>query len=99
MAGMKDRWLDFALFVFASPILLARALRRAVERGRFVHTAMLEQIVCECGASVSLVGLWRCGCGFTYRGHLLRTCPVCHTVPILVRCYRCGVTTKLPEAS
>jgi hypothetical protein len=47
---------------------------------------------------VSLVGMWRCSCGnHVYRGHLLRLCPVCGTVPVVVRCYRCGVTTKLPD--
>ena len=99
MAGMKNKGFDFALFVFASPILLVLALRRGLERYRFFDLAMTPEIACECGAQVSLVGLWRCSCGFTYRGHLLRSCPVCQTIPCVVRCYRCGVTTKLPEAS
>jgi hypothetical protein len=60
---------------------------------------MAPAIVCECGAAVSLVNVWKCSCGFTYRGHLLRVCPVCKTIPRVVRCYACGVTTKLPEAS
>jgi formate dehydrogenase maturation protein FdhE len=99
MADMKDPWLDGLLFVLASPILLAQALKRAFERYRFFRLAMEAAIVCECGSTVSLVGIWRCSCGFTYRGHLLRPCPVCRTIPCVVRCYRCGVTTKLPEAS
>jgi len=99
MAGMKDSWVDPALFVLASPILLVRALQRASERYRFFRLAMAPAIVCECGGAVSLVGFWRCSCGFTYRGHLLRVCPVCGTIPCVVRCYRCGVTTKLPEVS
>jgi hypothetical protein len=99
MAAVKNPWFDSALFVFASPILAVLAGRRACERYRFFRLAMQGEIPCECGAVVSLVGLWRCSCGFTYRGHLLRTCPVCETTPCVVRCYRCGVTTKLPEPS
>jgi len=99
MAGMKNPWFDGALFVLASPILLILATRRALERWRFFEVAMQPAIACECGSPISLVGIWKCSCGFTYKGHLLRPCPVCATIPCVVRCYRCGVTTKLPEAS
>ena len=99
MAGMKNPWIDGALFVLASPVLAVKAGRRALERYRFFRLAMEPAIVCECGSTVSLVGFWRCSCGFTYRGHRLRLCPVCGTIPCVVRCYRCLVTTKLPEAS
>lgn len=99
MAGMKNIWVDGVLFVLASPILFMKWIRRAFERYRFFRLAMRSEIICQCGATVSLVGFWRCSCGFTYRGHLLRMCPVCKTIPCVVRCYRCGVTTKLPEAS
>ena len=99
MAMNKDHILDAALFIFASPILAVQAIRRAHERYCFFRLAMLSAMTCECGASVSLVGYWRCSCGFTYRGHLLRMCPVCGSIPCVARCYRCGVTTKLPESS
>jgi hypothetical protein len=99
MAGVKNYWVDGTLFMLASPVLAVKGMRRAIERYRFLRLAMAPAIVCECGAEVSLVGLWRCSCGFTYRGHLLRICPVCQTIPCVVRCYRCSVTTKLPEAS
>ena len=99
MAAMKDSFVDVALFVLASPILLFQALRRARERYRFFRLAMEPQMLCECGSEISLVGLWRRSCRFTYRGHLLRMCPGCQTIPCIVRCYRCGVTTKLPESS
>ena len=99
MAGVRNPWTDVALFVLASPVLAVKAVRRALQRYRFFRLAMEPAIVCECGATVSLVGFWQCSCGFTYRGHLLRLCPVCGTIPCVVRCYRCGVTTKLPEAS
>ena len=96
---MKESLLDCVLFVLSSPILAAQALRRAHERYRFFCLAMEPEMSCECGAPVSLVGYWRCSCGFTYRGHLLRVCPVCRSIPCVARCYRCGVTTKLPESS
>ena len=99
MAGMRDPWIDGALFVLASPILAVKAVRRALERYRFFRLATQPVVVCECGSEVSLVGFWKCSCGFCYRGHLLRVCPVCGSLPCVVRCYRCGVTTKLPEAS
>ena len=99
MAIMKDPWVDGVLFVLASPVLVVQALRRAFERYWFFRLAMRPAIVCECGSQVPLVGFWRCSCGFCYRGHLLRVCPVCGSLPCVVRCYRCGVTTKLPEAS
>jgi hypothetical protein len=96
---MNETLIDSVLFIFASPILLFQAARRARERFRFFRLAMEPRMLCECGTEISLVGLWRCSCSFTYKGHLLRACPVCQTIPFIVRCYRCGVTTKLPEAS
>jgi hypothetical protein len=99
MAAVKNPWIDALLFILASPVLMVLATRRARERYRFFRLAIAPEMVCECGSTISLVGLWRCSCGFTYRGHLLRTCPVCQSIPCVVRCYRCGVTTKFPEAS
>lgn len=97
MERMRVSGFDLALFVLASPVLLAQALKRQWERYAFVRLATEPAMRCECGSRISLVGLWQCSCQFTYRGHLLRACPVCGTVPCIVRCYRCGVTTKLPE--
>ena len=99
MASVRIPWVDGILFVLASPVLAAQAARRAIERYRFFRLAMTPAIVCECGAEVSLVGIWKCSCNYTYRGHLLRMCPVCGTIPCVVRCYECGVTIKLPEAA
>lgn len=99
MAMTKGRVFDCVLFVLASPVLTVQALRRAHERYRFFRLAMQPVMDCECGATVSLVGFWRCSCGFTYRGHLLRMCPVCGSIPCVARCYRCGITAKLPESS
>ena len=99
MATIDDAVVDGVLFVLASPILAVQSIRRLRMRYRFLHLAMEPEMTCECGGTLSLVGLWRCGCGFTYRGHLLRTCPMCESLPCVIRCYRCGVTTKLPEAA
>jgi hypothetical protein len=99
MAGVKNSWVDAALFVLASPILAFKAAKRAAESYHLFRLAMSPAIICECGAEVALVGIWKCSCKFTYRGHLLRVCPVCWTIPCVVRCYRCGLTTKLPEAA
>ena len=94
---MKSLLIDLGLWILASPIYVALALRRLARNYRFLRIASRPHIRCECGAEVSLVGLWRCSCGFTYRGHLLTVCPVCGSLPCVVRCYRCGVTTKLAE--
>ena len=95
---MRREWVgDCILFVLASPILFGHFLLRTWKHCRFLRMAAAPAVVCECGGRVSLVGIWRCSCGFTYRGHLLRVCPVCGSLPCVVRCYGCGVTTKLPE--
>ncbi len=97
MSILKRALWDVALFLLASPILAVIALHRALRRLRFFLVATRTEIRCECGAVVVLIGLWKCGCGFTYRGHLLTQCPVCSSVPCVARCYRCGVTSKLPD--
>ncbi len=99
MAAIKNPWVNLTILVLASPIILVQAIRRGIERWRFFRLAMQPAITCECGSPVLLVGFWKCSCGFTYQGHLLRTCPVCYTIPCVVRCYACRRTTKLPEAA
>jgi hypothetical protein len=95
---VKQKWIvDLILFILASPILLVLFLLRTWQHGKFLRLAATPSLICECGRTVSLVGIWRCGCGFTYRGHLLRICPVCGSLPSVVRCYGCRITTKLPE--
>ena len=96
MSG-RFRASDAVLFVLASPILVVRSALRLKRRLSFLAVATKSEIRCACGEALSLVGIWRCSCRFTYRGHLLRICPVCGTLPSVVRCYRCGITTKLPE--
>jgi len=97
MPRLNDPWVRGTLSVLASPIFFFQAVLCARRRYRFFRLAMESAIPCECGQMLSLVGFWRCSCGFTYQGHLLRRCPVCFSVPCVVRCYRCGLTTKLLE--
>jgi hypothetical protein len=97
MPVLKRLAFDLALAMLASPILIVKALRSAFRRSRFLAVAARASIGCACGRAVSLVGMWRCPCGFTYKGHLLTICPLCGSLPRMVRCYGCGVTTKLPE--
>ena len=95
---MKKIAIDVLLWVLASPILFMKFLVRLWQRMRFFDAVGTPWIVCECGTPMHLIGLWQCNCGFTYRGHLLVRCPVCLSVPRVVRCYACGVTTPLPRA-
>jgi hypothetical protein len=88
---------ELALFLLASPVLLCLAVRRGLRQLRFFAVASRTQIFCECGEEVVLVGLWKCSCAFTYRGHLVTVCPVCGSLPKVVRCYQCGVTRRLPD--
>jgi len=94
---MKRQKADLILWALASPVYFLRACIRTYRHSKFLKVARTPAILCECGQPLSLVGLWRCSCGFTYRGHLVRVCPVCQTLPRVIRCYSCGVTTTLPE--
>ncbi len=89
--------LDLLLAVLASPVYLLRFAWRVWRHWRYLRAAAALAIECECGRPIALVGVWRCGCGFTYRGHALATCPVCGRIPAMVRCYECGLTAVLPE--
>src|SRR5436853_547170 len=68
--------------MLASPIYLVRWLMRLVRRWRFWRMAYTPAITCGfCGATIWLVGVWRCGCGFQAASHLLRPCPICGRLP------------------
>jgi hypothetical protein len=86
------RWL------LVSPILLVRFILHAFRRLDFWVMSYRHEMLCRnCGAAISLVGIWRCQCGYTYKGHLLRPCPVCDALPRMARCFECGVTEELPK--
>jgi hypothetical protein len=97
MPKLKRLLLDALLFLLASPIFLLQALRCGRKQVRFFALASRQSLFCECGEEISLVGLWKCPCGFTYRGHLVTVCPVCEALPKVVRWYVCCVTTRLPD--
>jgi hypothetical protein len=87
---------NLALFILASPILAVRGTVRLVRRARLLYQAARPTMPCgTCGEEISLVGLWRCRCGYTYQGHVLRYCPVCGAFPLMVRCYQCGTTERV----
>jgi len=89
---------DLVLLIFASPVFALKGVLRLLQRCIFWHVAYRPALKCgTCEESVSLVGMWRCVCGFTYQGHVLRVCPVCATYPRMVRCFACGATERLPE--
>ena len=68
MANVEEKALDLALLVLASPVYTALALRRAMRQYRFLRVALVSALTCECGEELSLVGMWRCSCRFTYAG-------------------------------
>jgi len=85
-----------AAYILALPFLAFGAAKASL---RYLHTlkrAITTSLVCSnCEQSVPLVGMWRCECGFTYKGHLMRPCPICHRVPKVARCFNCGITMQL----
>lgn len=90
--------LEVVRWVLMSPVLVFRFILRAFRRFDFWVTSYRHEIPCRnCGAAISLVGIWKCRCGYTYKGHLLRPCPVCDALPSMARCFQCGITEKLPE--
>ena len=96
---MNDLIVDLILWLLASPVYFVRRLVWMTRRWRFLRIAYAPSLVCRnCGQKISLVGIWRCGCGYAYKGHVLRECPVCGSLPRMARCYGCGVTEKLPES-
>jgi len=95
---MKNLILDIVLWLLASPILFVQWILRMVKQIRFWTAAYSPHLPCRnCGSRISLVGIWKCGCGFTSRSHLVRHCPCCSSLPRVVRCVNCGVTLMLPE--
>lgn len=90
---LKNWQTNLVLYILASPILVIQAGFRAARRLRLYWQAVQPSLTCRtCGAEISLVGLWKCGCGYSYRGHVLRLCPVCASFPKMIRCHRCGTT-------
>jgi hypothetical protein len=88
----RGKW-DLALWVMATPILAGEGIIRTVRHLYRMRRTRQGSMPCRtCGAEISLLGFWRCPCGFTYRGHLLRRCSVCGSLPVIARCLHCGAT-------
>ena len=96
--GGKSSIFDAVLFGLAVPVMVLMAGVRLIRRMGFFQTAIRTAIEClTCGGEISLVGFWRCKCGFTFQGHVMQPCPICATAPNMIRCYRCGATRVLPR--
>jgi len=89
---------NVVLWILSRPIALLLGIVRFIRRIPFWKTAYSATIPCRtCGSPISLLGQWKCGCSWTYRGHLLRRCPQCFCLPRVARCLACGCTLLLPE--
>ena len=95
---MKIVVMNTVLWILSLPVTSIAGLARVVRRIPFWKVAYSATIPCRtCKAPISLVGMWKCACGWTYRGHALRHCPLCYTLPRVARCLACGCTVLLPE--
>jgi len=82
--------------IVALPVTIVAAVLRALARVWSCRYAWSNQMRCRyCHAVITLVRAWRCGCGFTYVGSVLRVCPICGMRPRVVRCEGCGLTWKV----
>jgi hypothetical protein len=82
--------------VLAFPVVVALGLLKAIRALRSARYAWASSLTCRhCGSSIALVRAWRCSCGFTYVGSVLRQCPVCSARPVMARCDQCGMTRKI----
>jgi hypothetical protein len=95
---MNGSALDALLWVLASPVFVVRGCLHLRRKVQYWEVAYSTSVTCRyCHERISLVGMWRCGCSYTYAGHVLRICPVCRSLPQTVRCIVCGVSRLLPE--
>src|SRR5437773_978634 len=70
--GVRSILLDVTLWTLASPILLLLWLIRLVRRLRYWRILYSVALRCRtCGGTISLVGQWRCSCGYEFRGHTM----------------------------
>jgi hypothetical protein len=83
-------------YILSSPFLLIWGMVEAFKYFRTLGRAIAPSVICRtCRNQIALVGMWQCECGFTYQGHLMRPCPICHRVPRVARCYQCNTTNLL----
>ncbi|MCB9503132.1 MAG: hypothetical protein H6696_14470 [Deferribacteres bacterium] len=76
------------------PFFLFWDIKRFRYYMRKLRYAIKTGITCgNCGSQIPLVGMWSCSCGYQYTGNLFKVCPICGSLPDVVRCPHCGVTT------
>jgi hypothetical protein len=79
--------------VLALPTTMVVRVFGAIWSSRY---ALRSQMRCRyCGSHIKLVRAWRCSCGFTYVGSVLRSCRICGSRPVIVRCEDCGLTWRV----
>jgi hypothetical protein len=88
--------ISIVVYILAFPtVVIVATVRFARELWRSRY-ALSSSISCRsCGGTIQLVRGWRCSCGFTYVGSVLRQCPVCLTRPVMVRCEHCALTWRI----
>ena len=98
-SASKKTWqtvLVLLAYVLALPLLALWGIFQLIRYLRLLRQSVSTSLRCgNCHRQIDLVGMWACQCGYTYTGHLMKPCPICHRVPKIARCYHCTVTTKL----
>ena len=90
---MLVRVMALPVVIVVAVVLAVARCTRAVWSARY---AWSSSMACRhCRSTIALVRSWRCGCGFTYVGSILRQCPVCFARPVMVRCEQCGMTWRV----
>ena len=84
------------LFSLALPTLIVVWLVRGARAAWACRHALSTHLKCRhCRERIELVRPWKCSCGYTFLGHLLRKCAVCGSRPQMIRCGQCGMTWKI----
>lgn len=86
------------LFNLFALLLIAHILTfRLISVSRWIEEKMITEATClSCGTAISLVGTYRCGCGFiSYKErHVFSPCPMCGKFYLWVTCPACE--TSIP---
>lgn len=84
---------SLAIHLMALPAAVLFAIARNLWAAR---NALRTRMRCRhCGNEMALVRAWRCGCGHTFVGSVLRKCEVCGSRPLVIRCNDCGLTWRI----
>lgn len=87
------------LYVLASPwfavfygVRAVRGLGRGIRRLRAGLSD--DEVICAQGHRNSVLGRWRCGCGFVFLGRASAACPNCGVTAGWIECDRCGLGVR-----